>query len=261
LPAALTSLANVDRGRNGLAGLTEDALLAKAAQAKAEDMARNGYFAHVSPTGATFRDVLASVGYEYTYAGENLAVDFTESADVETAWMNSPTHRANILKDEYTHVGFGIAEGMYEGREVTFVAEFFAAKSAKSTPKGVMAAKDVRRVPAKEPAVIAKIDSGDVLGEEAVVDQARPVPPPQESIAVLATSPSKVVWYMLAAFTALIALLFSVTVMAHVRNKYLYMEVIVGGFFILALGTGILFYNASEVAKVQVPVASSSSAS
>jgi hypothetical protein len=100
-------------------------LLNQAAQEKADDMAQNGYFAHTSPDGKTPWYWLDQVGYNYSYAGENLAVNFTDSQDVTAAWMNSPEHRANILKANYTEVGTGVAEGMYDGNETIFVAQDF----------------------------------------------------------------------------------------------------------------------------------------
>jgi len=127
LPGALVALTNQDRAVQGLSGVTENAVLNKAAQAAAEDMAVNGYFAHISPDGKDPWYWLNQAGYAYSYAGENLAVNFTDSQKVETAWMSSPTHRANIEKPQYTKIGIGIANGTYKGKESTFVVEFFAA--------------------------------------------------------------------------------------------------------------------------------------
>lgn len=126
LPGALMALTNQDRSIAGISSVTENPLLARAAQAAADDMAAKGYFAHVSPDGKMPWYWLNLVGYRYSYAGQNLALGFTESQDVEVAWMNSPTHRANIEKPHYTQVGFGAAEGMYKGKNTTFVVAFFA---------------------------------------------------------------------------------------------------------------------------------------
>jgi hypothetical protein len=205
-------------------------------------MAAKSYFAHVAPDGTTFRTLLDRVGYEYSYAGENLAVDFSESADVETAWMNSPTHRANILKGEYTHVGFGITQGVYEGKEVTFIAQFFATKRVPSvSPAVAIAPRNEPKVPATKPVVIANTDAGEVLGTETESQ----LETAAGEAAVLATSPAKTVGYLVFAFTAFVAIIFTLTVFMHMRNRYLYREVIVGGLFILAIGIGILFYNGS----------------
>jgi hypothetical protein len=132
LPGVLADLTNQSRAENGIAPVAHDALLDTAAQAAANDMATKGYFAHVSPDGKTPWYWLDQAGYHYSYAGENLAVNFTDSSNVEAAWMNSPTHRSNIVKPQYTRVGFGTANGMYEGKNTTFVVEFFATPTVKT---------------------------------------------------------------------------------------------------------------------------------
>jgi hypothetical protein len=125
LPGVLTAITNEERMENNLVPLKENELLAKAAQLKAEDMALHGYFAHTSPNGTTPWYWFDRVGYKYIYAGENLAVNFFESVDVSTAWMNSPSHRANIIKPNYTEIGIGVANGTYQGRPTVFVAQLF----------------------------------------------------------------------------------------------------------------------------------------
>lgn len=137
LPSVLTDLTNTDRTDNGLAPLVRSARLDAAAQAAAEDMASKGYFAHIAPDGTTPWYWLDEAGYEYRYAGQNLAVNFTDSKNVQDAWLASPTHRENIMKPEYTQIGFGTATGTYQGQQTTFVVQFFA------TPRAVAAVKPV----------------------------------------------------------------------------------------------------------------------
>jgi uncharacterized protein YkwD len=105
-------------------------LLQIAAQGKAQDMARKGYFAHVSPEGRTPWYWFDLVGYRFSHAGENLAVRFTDSASVVRAWMNSAGHRANILNGNFTEVGIGIASGTYNGRDTLFVVQLFGTPTA-----------------------------------------------------------------------------------------------------------------------------------
>lgn len=126
LPAVVADLVNSQRTDTGLQALTVNPLLTEAAQDKANDMAAKGYFAHVSPDGTLPWYWFKLVGYNYQFAGENLAVNFDDSNDVVTAWMNSPTHKANILKQQYTETGIGVATGMYEGKETTFIVQEFA---------------------------------------------------------------------------------------------------------------------------------------
>lgn len=125
LSGVLIDETNSNRVHQNLPSLTVSPLLQEAAQEKAGDMARAGYFSHVGPDGKTPWDWLRGVGYDYRYAGENLAVNFIDSKDVVDAWMNSPGHRANILNEHYTEIGIGTATGTYKGRETVFIAQYF----------------------------------------------------------------------------------------------------------------------------------------
>jgi len=126
LPAILSSLTNDERQAQNVEPLVVNQYLNKAAELKAQDMATYGYFAHTSPQGKTPWYWLEQVGYNYQYAGENLAINFNDSKDVTNAWMDSPTHKANIVKGNYTEIGTGIATGIYEGKETIFVAQIYA---------------------------------------------------------------------------------------------------------------------------------------
>lgn len=133
---------NQNRTTNNDHALTVSPLLTAAAQEKANDMVANNYFAHTSPTGVTPWYWFEKVGYNFTYAGENLAVNFSDSQDVTNAWMNSPDHRANILNSDFTQIGIATAQGTFEGHPATYVVELFG------TP--------VRPAPPGEPIVLAK---------------------------------------------------------------------------------------------------------
>jgi len=128
---SILSLHNQARSVNNLPGLSIDNRLTTAAQGKANDMLAKDYFAHTSPEGLTpwywIRDY---GGYAYLEAGENLAIDYFDSAEAHAAWMASPTHRSNILDPGYHHIGIGIASGNYQGRETTLIAVMFGRSSA-----------------------------------------------------------------------------------------------------------------------------------
>ncbi|MEK7069304.1 MAG: CAP domain-containing protein [Patescibacteria group bacterium] len=126
LPAVLSDLTNQERQSQNLTILKINQDLNKAAEMKAIDMATLGYFAHTSPEGKTPWYWIEKVGYKYQYAGENLAINFSDSKDVTNAWMASPTHKSNIVKGNYTEVGTGIASGIYEGQDTVFVAQIYA---------------------------------------------------------------------------------------------------------------------------------------
>src|SRR3989338_531090 len=132
ISSVLVDLTNGDRGAGSLGGLAISPVLTVAAQAKADDMAAKGYFAHVSPEGKDPWYWFRQQGYTFLYAGENLAVDFSDSIDVERAWMNSPTHRANILNGNFTQIGIATAQGTYQGRSTTFVVQMFGTPSTQS---------------------------------------------------------------------------------------------------------------------------------
>ena len=127
LQNALISETNASRQSENVTPLKENPLLDAAAQMKAEDMASKGYFAHVSPQGLTPWYWMGQVGYNYTYAGENLAINFSDSEDVIKAWLNSPAHRENLLSQHFTEIGIATARGTYEGQDTIFIVQMFGA--------------------------------------------------------------------------------------------------------------------------------------
>ena len=135
LPKVLVDYANQDRDAKSYNHLAINPVLEKAAQLKANDMAEKGYFAHKSPDGKTPWYWFDQVGYDFSYAGENLAVNFNDSVDVNTAWMNSPGHRDNIMNNNFSEVGIATADGVYKGRMTTFVVQLFGRPAVKeNTP-------------------------------------------------------------------------------------------------------------------------------
>lgn len=123
--AVLVNLTNQNRVAANVAELTVNPLLEKAAQMKANDMAAKGYFAHNTPEGKTPWYWLEQAGYSYKVAGENLAVNFENSEDVETAWMNSRGHFLNIVNPKYKEIGIATSTGTYKGRTAIFVVQMF----------------------------------------------------------------------------------------------------------------------------------------
>lgn len=116
---------NANRDKEDLIPLTINQILNEAAQLKANDMASKGYFAHTSPEGLTPWYWFSKAGYSFYYAGENLAINFTDSKDVVDAWMNSPSHRANMVNYNFTEIGIGVANGQYKDAEAVFVVQMF----------------------------------------------------------------------------------------------------------------------------------------
>lgn len=149
----LLVLINKERQKNNLQPLQTSEELNIAASRKAADMFSKDYWAHISPTGTTPWEFIVNSGYQYLYAGENLAKNFDNSESVVTAWMNSPSHTANILKPEYTDIGLSVMNGKLKGEETTLVVQEFGAKVALAKPAvgGVKPIKQI--VPASNPEV------------------------------------------------------------------------------------------------------------
>ncbi len=116
---------NAARSANGDGPLKLNSELTAAASAKAADMFTNQYWAHISPSGRDPWSFITAAGYNYLFAGENLARDFADSQSVVTAWMNSPTHRDNLLNNHYQDVGFAVVNGKYGSYETTLVVQEF----------------------------------------------------------------------------------------------------------------------------------------
>jgi len=131
LPSVLIDLTNENRQSEGLADLEPNKTLQRAAQLKANHMAEEGYFAHDSPTGVTPWEWFEEAGYTYKTAGENLAIDFTDSDAVVEAWMDSRLHRENILEEDFTEIGIATAESEYQGRDTVFVVQMFGTPDEK----------------------------------------------------------------------------------------------------------------------------------
>lgn len=100
---------NSVRTAHGAKPLRLNNLLHKAAQTKADSMARLDYWSHRTPTGQEPWIFINNEGYSYEKAGENLAYGFSTGSEVISAWLNSPEHRNNLLNDAFIDVGFGYA--------------------------------------------------------------------------------------------------------------------------------------------------------
>ncbi|MEU0202915.1 MULTISPECIES: CAP domain-containing protein [unclassified Streptomyces] len=120
--AAVTGLTNRERARAGLPPLAVDPLLTAAAQAHSADMVARAFYSHTAPDGSRPWDRAAAAGSTRRSIGENIACGQRSPADVVEGWMNSPGHRANILKPGFTHIGIGFAGG---GRAGTYWTQLF----------------------------------------------------------------------------------------------------------------------------------------
>jgi len=132
----IITLTNQDRDRKDLGILREDGRLTEAAQNKANDMIARGYWAHFYH-GQTPWDWMKRAGYQYIDAGENLAIDFTKAEDINQAWLESASHRENLLNPKYQDIGIGISEGWFKDHNTIIVVQMFGRTKNSKQVQGI----------------------------------------------------------------------------------------------------------------------------
>jgi hypothetical protein len=130
----VVTLTNEKRTENGLTPLQFNDKLASAAYAKGEDMLERDYWAHVAPDGTEPWKFFVDAGYNYRFAGENLARDFSNAATAVNAWMASPSHRENLLSSKYQEVGIAVVEGDMAGVDTTIIVQLFGTSYSGKLP-------------------------------------------------------------------------------------------------------------------------------
>jgi|HigsolmetaAR203D_1030402.scaffolds.fasta_scaffold00173_34 uncharacterized YkwD family protein/spore coat assembly protein SafA len=111
IEAQVVELVNQKRAANGLKPLKLNWELARVARYKSADMRDRNYFSHNSPTYGSPFDMIKAFGISYSAAAENIAAGQATAQAVMNSWMNSPSHRSNILSANYTEIGVGYAKG------------------------------------------------------------------------------------------------------------------------------------------------------
>jgi uncharacterized protein YkwD len=114
LEKQMLDLVNKERQANGLNPLAPDPELTEVARQHSTDMFARGYFAHDTPEGLSPFDRMRAANVHFTTAGENLALAPTLMV-AHTGLMNSPGHRANILRPQFGRVGIGVMDGGMRG--------------------------------------------------------------------------------------------------------------------------------------------------
>ncbi len=155
---SLLSATNSQRTNNGKAALSLNAQLSSAAQAKANHMVANNYWSHTTPDGQEPWVFIQNAGYSYNKAGENLAYGFATSSDAVAGWMNSPTHKANLLDSAFNEVGFGFANSPNfngDGQQTVVVAMYGQPQVLAATPTPSPASTAPTTQPAATPEPVA----------------------------------------------------------------------------------------------------------
>lgn len=125
----LLLLTNQEREKAGVGKVVLNEELARAAAKKGADMFGKNYWAHNSPDGKTPWSFIKGEGYEYVYAGENLARGFSSSEEIVKAWMASPTHKENLTSAYYKDIGFAVLDGKLLGEDTILVVQEFGNKT------------------------------------------------------------------------------------------------------------------------------------
>jgi len=122
----IISITNVARTGQGIKPLHPNPQLMRAAEAKAQAMLSANSWGHNTPNETPWVFIDES-GYIYMYAGENLAKDFDSPEKVVEAWLNSPSHRQNLLNQNFTETGVAVVEAAYQNRpKTTLVVQYLA---------------------------------------------------------------------------------------------------------------------------------------
>lgn len=259
LPAVVIIETNEERSTESLSPLTRSPILDYAATMKAENMAKEEYFAHYSPAGVSPWHWFNVAGYEFIHAGENLAVHFKDSSQVVQAWMDSPTHRANIMKAEYKEIGIGVAEGTYEGYDTVFVVQLFGTPIRAYAPTPVAGTNDLSIFPTASSTIatttseddedvlaLAEVEarvSGESIDNEVIEETPAPLTILPEdtflstttsgagvfaevdheekvsTVAVLATQPAKVLQIVYVALALFVLVLLGLSVFIEIKHQ------------------------------------------
>jgi uncharacterized protein YkwD len=118
LEARMLDMVNAERATQGLKPLKPDPELAEVARAHSRDMLARGYFSHVTPDGKDPFDRMRQANVRFLAAGENLALART-LAGAHQGLMNSPGHRANMLRPQFGRLGVGVLDGGRYGLMIT----------------------------------------------------------------------------------------------------------------------------------------------
>ncbi|MDD5221234.1 MAG: CAP domain-containing protein [Candidatus Pacebacteria bacterium] len=246
-PNVLVDLTNTARQEHSLHILKPNFLLEQAAQLKANDMAQKGYFSHNSPEGITPWHWFDEVGYPYTYAGENLAVNFSDSGVLHQAWLDSPSHKANIVNANFTEIGIGTATGMHKGKEAVFVVQLFG-RQGSVAPIAIIEPEEIKPGVLEEESIVLGETTQDNSfisiqrsGEDVVVETDYDFKAYSSLWSRIFSSPERIISYILFFFVIIMGLAILFEIVTKVKIHF--PSLIVNGLFVIVVIAGDLFFN------------------
>lgn len=152
-----------------------------AAQMKAEDMVARNYFSHKGPNGEAPWVWLDQVDYDYTGAGENLAMDVNDPEVLKNAWLASSSHAKNILNSYFTDIGVGIAKGKINDKETIVVVMFLGREASPEQAPEPSIELSTIDVPPEEP-VVTKTVEENKTDQEKIIARLENKPKPTNPI-------------------------------------------------------------------------------
>jgi len=265
----MISLVNESRVEAGVEPLKENFVLASFSQNKGEDMITRDYFSHDTPEGKRPWQWIDRSEYDYVYAGENLAMDFSSAEVVHAAFMKSPTHRKNILNPKYKEVGMAVLKGEMNGNQTILLVEFFGTQrkdlSTLASTKPIPTEPEIEQsIPASDTYPVAGEEiSAGIAGEETsspveqVVDST-PVGSAAEGVIVVVTDQKTskalvdlVIEYSNIFFIAfLIFILISFALNVFVKVKVQHASIILQSIVVIALLISIILVKFHFVEQV-----------
>jgi len=163
----IIALTNEVRTLHGKPVLFTQAKLTDSSQLKADDMATLSYFEHVGPNGHNLKYFLKKAGYDYSVAGENLGMGYSNARELVDAWVNSPTHYANLVDTDYGEFGVGLESGMYNGVPTVYVAQHFGQPRVIET----IGVQDTEKIPVVSPITVQPQPVVTVTTEQSVLSE------------------------------------------------------------------------------------------
>lgn len=156
---------NFERKEEGILELKENETLNKAAEQKLDDMFREQYFEHTSPSGEGAGDIVEELGYKYLRVGENLALgNFKSEKELVNGWMGSKGHRENILNLNFKEIGVAARKSLFKGKETFLAVQIFASpySGCKSPDKSLLLAINAGKEELEKNQTKAKILSSEI---------------------------------------------------------------------------------------------------
>jgi hypothetical protein len=141
LERLMLELINAERTSLGLNAVTLELTLNESSENHSTWMLEEDIFSHTGVNGTRASDRMVDAGFTFSGSwawGENVAWQSIRGpagleddvADLHTALMNSPGHRANILSTNFDYIGIGIEVGNFNGWNAIMITQNFARTSA-----------------------------------------------------------------------------------------------------------------------------------